>query len=233
MQIYEAVHRCALLAENLQNSLFYLEVRGAFKDAKLGVVLVMERMKENLRRFLEQHRGNLSIQEQLHIALEITQGIVFLHQLNPPLVRRDLNDKNVMISKDGVAKLGDFGQSKMKEDLYLTTTAPGMLAFMPPECLRSESAKYNESIDVFSLGVLLLEIGTQQVPTPNMEGIGTTREVKRREKDLQKMNDSHPFKPFILLCLSDDQKQRPKSTEMLTVLSRLDVVSAEHVTHYY
>ena len=221
------------VAYNRQHSLYHLEFRGAFKDAKLGVVLVMERMKENLRRFLERRRGNLSIQEQLYIALEITQGVAFLHQLNPPLVHRDLTDKNVMISKDGVAKLGDFGQSKLKEDVYLTTTAPGMLAFMPPECLRSEGAKYNESMDVFSLGVLLLEIGTQQVPTPNMEGIGTTREVKRREKDLQKMNNSHPFKPFILLCLNDDRKQRPKSTEMLTVLSRLDVVSAEHVTHYY
>ena len=184
----------------------------------------MEKMKENLRQFLERHKGNLAIQEQIRISLEITQGVAFLHQLNPPMVHRDLNDKNVMFTFDGVAKIGDFGQSKLKIDFYLSSTAPGMISFMPPEALREGSSKYDESLDLFSLGVLMLEIGTQQPPTSNLVGIGSTREVERRQKDLDRMRDWHPLKPFILLCLSDDRKKRPKATELEMMLPRLDEV---------
>ena len=201
-----------------------LGFRGAFKDVHLGPILVMERMSENLRQFLGRYNDKLGIPDQIRICQAITRGVAFLHQLNPPMVHRDLNDKNVMFTSKGVAKIGDFGQSKLKNDLYLTSAAPGMVSFMPPECLRAEGAKYDESLDVFSLGVLFLETGTQQAPAPNIEGIGSIREVKRREKDLQKMNDLHPMKPLIFLCLSDDPKERPKAADLEVVLSRLEVV---------
>ena len=209
-----------------------LGFRGAFKDVRLGPILVMERMSENLRQFLGRYKGQLSIPDQIRICQAITRGVAFLHQLNPPMVHRDLNDKNVMFTSKGVAKIGDFGQSKLKNDLYLTSAAPGMVSFMPPECLRAEGAKYDESLDVFSLGVLFLEIGTQQAPAPNVEGIGSIREVKRREKDLQKMNDLHPMKPLIFLCLSDDPKERPKAADLEVVLSRLEVVRCARSPFY-
>ena len=184
----------------------------------------MEKMNENLREFLERHKDKLAVPEQICISLGITKGVVFLHQLNPPMVHRDLNDKNVMFTFEGVAKIGDFGQSKLREDVYLTSLAPGMLTFMPPEALEDGNSKYNESLDMFSLGVLMLEIGTQRQPIQSIVGIGATPEIKRREKDLLRMGDLNPLKPFILLCLNNDRKQRPKSTEMQIVLSRLDVV---------
>ena len=192
----------------------------------------MERMNENLRRFLERHRGRLTIQEQIRISLEITQGIAFLHQLTPPMVHRDLNDKNVMFTFDGVAKIGDFGQSRLKQDLYLTSDQPGMVIFMPPEALGDGNSKYDESLDIFSLGVLMLEIATQQQPVPSIRGIGTIPEIKRREKHIQKLGDLHPLKPFIVLCLADDRKKRPKAAEMQMVLGRLEEVGCSMMQPY-
>ena len=186
---------------------------------------MMEKMSENLRQFLERRRGNLDNQEQIRISLEITQGVAFLHQLNPPMIHRDLNDKNVMFTFSGVAKIGDFGQSKLKQDLYLTTDLPGMVSFMPPEALGDGNSKYDESLDMFSLGVLMLEIGTQQPPISSIVGIGVTPEVERRGEDLGKMSDLHPLKHFILLCISDDAKQRPKASHLEIVLPTLGVVS--------
>ena len=198
----------------------YVEFLGAFKDAKLGPILVMEKMKENLRQFLERHRhkDTLTVLEQLRISLEITEGVAYLHQLTPPMVHRDLNDKNVMFTFDGVAKIGDFGQSKLKQDLYLTTDLPGMILFMPPEALQVGNSKYDESLDMFSLGVLMLEIGTQEPPTNNVVGIGTMVEVERRKTDLGRMSLLHPLKPFILLCLRDSPKQRPKAFELRMII---------------
>jgi len=221
------VLRCSLTTGSSLFYFVYVEFLGAFKDAKLGPILVMEKMKENLRQFLEGHgdKDTLTVPEQLRISLEITEGVAFLHQLNPPMVHRDLNDKNVMFTFDGVAKIGDFGQSKLKQQLYLTTTQPGMVAFMPPEALRTGNCKYDESLDMFSLGVLMLEIGTQHHPNKGLEGIGTTPEVKRREADLGRMSHLHPLKPSILCCLRDDPKLRLKASELLVVLPVLFVVS--------
>ena len=203
---------------------FLVEFCGAYKDPTQGPILVMEKMSENLRQFLERHKDKLDINVQIRLSLEITRGIAFLHQMTPPMIHRDLNDKNVMFSFDGVAKIGDFGQSKLKQDLYLTSDHPGMVSFMPPEALKDGNSKYDESLDMFSLGVLMLEIGTQQPPITNIVGIGVTPEVERRGKNLSKMNDLHPLKPFILLCLNDDRKQRPKAAELEMVLPRLDKV---------
>ena len=192
----------------------------------------MERMNENLRHFLERHRGRLTIQGQIRISHEITQGVAFLHQLTPPMVHRDLNDKNVMFTFDGVAKIGDFGQSRLKQDLYLTSNQPGMVIFMPPEALGDGNSKYDESLDIFSLGVLMLEIATQEQPVPSITGFGIIPEIECREKHMPKLGDLHPLKPFIVLCLSDDQKKRPKATEMQTVLGRLEEVGCSMMQPY-
>ena len=187
---------------------------GAFNDPRLGPILVMEKMQENLRQLLDKSKKNLRLSKQLRISLEIIRGVAFLHQQTPPLVHRDLNDKNVMFSIEGVIKIGDFGQSKLKKDLYLTSGQPGMVTFMPPEALDVDTSKYSESLDIFSVGVLMLEIGTQQEPLVNLHGIGTIREVNRRERDLKALGEEHPLRPQILLCLKDNPKERPKASDL-------------------
>ena len=187
---------------------------GAFNDPRLGPILVMEKMQENLRQFLDKYKNNLQLPKQLRISLEIIRGVAFLHQQTPPLVHRDLNDKNVMFSFQGVIKIGDFGQSKLKKDLYLTTGQPGMVTFMPPEALDVDESKYNESLDIFSVGVLMLEIGTQQEPVVNLLGIGTIREVERRERDLKVLGEDHPLRQPVLLCLKDNPKERPRASDL-------------------
>ena len=73
---------------------------GAYYDVRSEEpILVMERMKENLRDLLDR-KGQLSFRRQLQICLEIAIGLEFLHNLSPPTVHRDLNDKNVMLSEE-------------------------------------------------------------------------------------------------------------------------------------
>ena len=174
----------------------------------------MEKMQENLRQFLDKWKKKLRLPKQLRISLEIIRGVAFLHQQTPPLVHRDLNDKNVMFSFEGVIKIGDFGQSKLKKELYLTSGQPGMVTFMPPEALDVDSSKYNESLDIFSVGVLMLEIGTQQEPLVYLHGIGTIPEVERRKRDLKALGENHPLRQSVLLCLKDNPKERPKASEL-------------------
>ena len=206
-----------------------VDFRGAFYDETTDEpVLVMERIRENLREFLERNRNDLSQQKQLLICLEIARGLRFLHTHTPPIVHRDLTDKNVMFGKDGLVKIGDLGQSRLKANNaeYFNTAQPGAIPFMPPEAMQEQS-RYNERLDIFSLGVLMLEVATQQPPRVGLVGIGTVKEIIRRREDLSKLEEEHPMKPLILSCLEDDPKERPGivtvHTQLLAMVEGLEV----------
>ena len=186
---------------------------GAFYEMNLKEpILVMERMRENLRDLLGREK-QLSLHRQLQICFEIVAGLEFLHNRSPPTVHRDLNDKNVMLSEEGVMKIGDLGQSRLKEESvdYFSTGQPGAIPFMPPEALR-DKAHYNEKIDMFSLGVLMLEIATGRYPSVKLIGIGVESEIARRKEDLSKLSNDHPLQRFVLQCLKDNYRDRPSAT---------------------
>ena len=200
-----------------------VDFRGAFYDETTDEpLLVMERMTENLREFLERNRSDLSQQRQLLICLEIARGLRFLHTHAPPIVHRDLTDKNVMLGKDGLMKTVDVGQSRLKANNaeYFNTAQPGAIPFMPPEAMQEQS-HYNEKLDIFSLGVLMLEVATQQPPRVRLVGIGRDKEIARRREDLSILEEVHPLKPLILSCLEDDPKQRP---DIVTVHTQLQAI---------
>ena len=184
--------------------------KGAFYDeATNEPILVMELMAENLQQYLKRNRGQLSRQEQLAICVQIVLGLQFLHTRSPPIVHRDLTDKNILLDANSVVKIGDLGQSKLKTAEYFTTTFPGQVYFMPPEAAVAGNSHYNEKLDMFSLGVLMLEIATQQPPRRDLTGIGTVQEFVRRRGDLSKLAEDHPLRTLILSCLNDNPKERP------------------------
>ena len=206
-----------------------VDFQGAFYDETTDEpVLVMERMRESLREFLERKRNELSQQRQQVICLEIARGLRFLHTHTPPIIHRDLTDKNVMLGKDGLVKIGDLGQSRLKANNaeYFNTAQPGAIPFMPPEAMQEQS-RYNEKLDIFSLGVLMLEVATQQPPKVDLVGIGRDKETVRRRDDLSKLEEDHPLKPLILSCLMDDPKKRPDivtvHTQLLSMVEGVEV----------
>ena len=198
---------------------------GAYHDEETGEpILVMERMKENLREYLMRDKGKLSRDRQkaIEICLSIIRGLRYLHSLPKPIVHGDLNDKNIMITEDGAVKIGDLGQSRLKDHnaVYFNSLGPGAINYMPPEALRQE-CRYNEKIDTFSVGVLMLEVATQESPIVAPVNIGSMKEILRRGDDLSKLPPDHPLKPLVILCLEDDPEKRPQSTQLYEHLNCL------------
>ena len=209
---------------------------GAFYDETTDEpILVMELMTQNLKQYLDRNRGQLSRRKQLEICIEIIQGLRLLHTRSPPIVHRDLTDKNILLDADGVVKISDLGQSRLKTAEYFSTCQPGAVSFMSPEALQQPS-HYNEKLDIFSLGVLMLEIATQQSPRVSLVGIGVTPELQRRGEDLSKLDENHSLHPLILSCLNDNPKERPDIVAVHTQLSQLTMVEEFEVilmhTHY-
>lgn len=194
---------------------------GAYQDAH-GPFLVMERMAQDLRHFLAQNQGTLSLQKQLQLCLDIATCLKYLHTLKTPLVHRDLNDKNILLDGEGKASIADLGQSKLKTcpQEYFKTQSPGAMVFMPPEAL-SRNPRYNEKVDIFSFGVLMLEIATQRKPQLGLDCISVVPEKERRKEDLDHIPEGHPLKPLILVCLENDPHDRPCITELCKQLAKV------------
>jgi serine/threonine-protein kinase TNNI3K len=99
--------------------------------------------------------------EKIKIVCDIAKGLTYLHSLNPVVVHRDLKSRNVLLDKNLIAKLTDFGVSRESVD-HTMTAGVGTGLWMAPEVMTGE--RYNEKADIFSFGVLLSEIDTHSIP---------------------------------------------------------------------
>jgi eukaryotic-like serine/threonine-protein kinase len=115
---------------------------------------------ENLSRRLE--RGELSVKDALSIAIQIGQGLAKAHEHG--IVHRDVKPGNVMLTRDGGVKLLDFGLALLGESARATKpgTSVGTPAYMSPEQGRGELC--DARTDIWSLGILLYEMLTGQLP---------------------------------------------------------------------
>ena len=127
-------------------------------------VLLMERLDGNLDDLLETV-PNIPLALKRSMLEEVARGLLYLHKHNPQIVHRDLTAKNVLLTSSLVAKITDFGNSRIVNlqpgQLARTLSRlPGTPAYMPPEAL-SASSRYGPSLDVFSFGHLALFTLTQ------------------------------------------------------------------------
>ncbi|MGH2922959.1 MAG: protein kinase domain-containing protein [Solirubrobacterales bacterium] len=109
-----------------------------------------------------QRDGGLSVDEALAYAIEIGRGLIAAH--GRKLVHRDVKPQNVLIDPDGRARVTDFGIARSLEAEGLTATGRvlGTTDYVSPEQAMGEEV--DERSDVYSLGVVLYEMLTGDVP---------------------------------------------------------------------
>jgi serine/threonine protein kinase/Tfp pilus assembly protein PilF len=107
-------------------------------------------------------RGSLPLEEAIDIAQQIGQGLSKAHAKE--IVHRDIKPANIFVTDDGLVKILDFGLAKLVGQTRLTRkgTTMGTVAFMSPEQARSEEVDHRT--DVWSLGVVLYEMVTGELP---------------------------------------------------------------------
>ena len=192
-------------------------------------VMVMEMMADSLTSFVEKHE-KIPVHIKYSIVHDVSLGLCYLHNHDPPIVHRDLSPNNVLLTTHHVAKISDLGVAKViKADSRKTMTkAPGTVDFTPPECL-ANSPVYGPPMDVFSFAGIILHTFTQQWPRPidAMQFDPKTRrkiallEVERRQQYLDKMiGEAEVLRPLVEECLDDDPAVRPT---IATVCERIQV----------
>ena len=203
-------------------------------DSKLPVLL-MEYLPSNLDSLLENRSVTLTKPMKLSILQDVARGLSYLHAMTPPVIHRDLTARNVLLNSGMVAKIADFGNSRIisPEKVAMSlTTAPGTTVYLPPEALNHQP-DYNASIDVFAFGHLSLYTLTEEFPQPTAatfvdpetKVLKPQTEVERRQKYIDKLFSLFPDTPaisdLITKCLENDPDKRPSTDVIRGVLGEL------------
>uniref|UniRef100_A0A5B6ZYP2 Putative serine/threonine-protein kinase TOUSLED isoform X1 n=2 Tax=Davidia involucrata TaxID=16924 RepID=A0A5B6ZYP2_DAVIN len=160
------------------------------------------------------------------IIVQIFQGLVYLNKRTQKIIHYDLKPGNVLFDELGVAKVTDFGLSKIVEDdvgsqgMELTSQGAGTYWYLPPECFElSKTPLISSKVDVWSAGILHYQMLFGRRPF----GHDQTQERILREDTIIKARKvefpsrpsvSNEVKDFIRQCLTYNQAERP---DVLTI----------------
>ncbi|XP_056698856.1 proline-rich receptor-like protein kinase PERK15 isoform X2 [Spinacia oleracea] len=107
----------------------------------------------------------MSWESRLKIAIGAAKGLAYLHEdCNPKIIHRDIKTENILIDDEFEAKVADFGLAKfsLDTDTHVSTRVMGTFGYLAPEY--AASGKLTEKSDVFSFGVVLLQLITGRKP---------------------------------------------------------------------
>ncbi|BAS83419.1 Os03g0266800, partial [Oryza sativa Japonica Group] len=120
----------------------------------------------NLDEVLHEKSEQLDWDARINIILGAAKGLAYLHHdCSPRIIHRDIKSSNILLDGNFEARVSDFGLAKLLEDdkSHITTIVAGTFGYLAPEYMQSGRA--TEKTDVYSFGVLLLEILSGKRPT--------------------------------------------------------------------
>ena len=172
------------------------------------LTILTELMSTSLRALLEQ--GELPQQQLVSIACDIAKALNYLHLMRPdPIIHRDVSSANVLLDQghgnSWRAKVSDYGSANFLRQL--STAGPGNPTYAAPEA--NIASQQSNKMDIFSFGVLLVEMCTAQFPDPTS-----------RERLIRSIREPRLL-GLVRQCTAVDKDMRPSATDLITRLTEL------------
>ena len=205
---------------------------GIYFDPSHTPVMVLEKMDASLRTLLETTpKEDFPLINKVVILRQVAQGLVYLHSHSPKLVHHDLSPNNILVNEvTYLTKLTDFGMTRAIDAASLTRSSSikGTPGFVAPEALRYP-LRYDDKLDVFAYGNVIITVITHQWPTPQLMGEGEplveiVSEFQLREHHFEQFlkEEITAFRGIIHFCLENEGLNRPTSTMLLTEMKRIE-----------
>jgi len=181
------------------------------------------------------HQDNAPLKDLLRWLSQAADGLAKAHAAG--IVHRDLKPDNIMITRDGYAKVLDFGLAKLTEPLQGGSNAPtaladktakgavlGTVGYMAPE--QVQGLEVDPRADIFALGCILYEAATRQRPFQGETVVDTMHQILRQPPTpIRQLNPEVPtaLRRLIRRCLIKDPNRRLQSMKDLA-LELADIV---------
>ncbi|EOA39553.1 hypothetical protein CARUB_v10008171mg [Capsella rubella] len=172
-----------------------------------------------------------------NVAVGVVQGLNYLHNdCSPPIIHRDIKSNNILLDSNLEARIADFGLAKMMLHKNETVSmVAGSYGYIAPEY--GYTLKIDEKSDIYSLGVVLLELVTGKMPIdPSFEdSIDVVEWIRRKVKKNESLEEvidasiagecKHVIEEMLLalrialLCTAKLPKDRPSIRDVITMLA--------------
>jgi len=191
---------------------------GLKKGSKEDLTSEIERYNKFLQR-----QPILSNEMKLQIAIDIAEGMNHLHSRPKPIIHRDLKSHNVLLDKNLVSKISDFGFASMRNRNSGVSGMKGTSGWMAPEMF-SSAASSGEKADVYSFGMVIYELVTHLIPfhdVPNPFTVASQVIMGARPSLLkpEELAKSSPiiscFIHLIQSCCEQEPDARPTFSQIL------------------
>ncbi|GBC05281.1 hypothetical protein RclHR1_06150007 [Rhizophagus clarus] len=183
----------------------------------------------NLRNYLNEKFSTLTWNNKVKLAYQITEGIKYLHGEN--ILHRDLHSKNIVIHQ-GEAKIIDLGIAKSTEtETHLHSGVFGMVPYIDPKLLASDSYKHDKKSDIYSLGVLMWELSSGHSPFYDDNDLNrlTYNLIKgKREKTVP--NTPYEYMKLYQSCWNGGPDKRPSVEQVFNKLE--EILNLKNDTNY-
>ena len=168
---------------------------------------------------LKDKKDSLSEKQILEMGIQVAEGLAAAHEKG--IVHRDIKPENIMIRKDGIAQIMDFGLAKLDKGsnasrLTKAGSTVGTMGYMSPE--QVQGLDVDHRTDIFSLGVVLYELLAGESPFKGMHETAIMYEIVNVDApplSTVKEGIDLELDEIILECLEKDKDERYQSAKEL------------------
>ncbi len=164
-------------------------------------------------------RDSVNLHKAIDIGIQIADGLAAAHEKG--IVHRDIKPENIMVRKDGIAQIMDFGLAKLRASrasrLTKEGSTVGTAGFMSPEQIQGQDTDHRS--DIFSLGVLLYELLTGELPFKGVHETALLYEIVNVDPvpmSTVKSEIDPELDRIILECLQKDPEERYQSVKEIS-----------------
>ena len=179
----------------------------------------------SLRQVLDDKSIPLPVELRLRMAIDVAEGMLYLHTRDSPIVHRDLKSHNLfVVDQNGVMKvrIGDWGSARavaMSPNFSKTMThGVGTTCWLAPELIKD--AKGSERIDVYAFGIVLWELATREEVYAALSAAQIISRVAN-EGMRPPLPPGCPWNHVMEACWSEDPAHRPDFEDIFAQLTRI------------
>ena len=177
-----------------------------FEDNKFCYLIMQYIPNGSAYDLLTKKGAHLNLELISSIIRDVLRALYYLHNMTPKVIHRDIKPENILLDENNNAYLIDFGWSNYIINGRRRNTICGTPIYRPPEM--ADDINYDESIDIWSIGILLCELSTGTIPFK-------ANDVETLRQDISELNISWPnnidpdIKDLCSKIFNAEQNKRP------------------------